>query len=172
MLGLNRYITKLLPHNPLWLMYAQVQCNELKQALEDQAIDVQHVGSSAVPDLPAKPIIDIAVGLQDEADVSEAIARLGNMSYLYRGDTGESGGYLFVKETSPDIRSIHLHAVDYDGRQWRNYLLFRDTLRQDTVLRQQYANLKQSLARRFLHDREQYTNSKHAFIQSVLNRDD
>lgn len=129
MLGLNRYIAKLLPHDPSWLTYGQAQCTELKQALEDRVIDVQHVGSTAVPDLPAKPIIDIAVGLQGKADISEVIARLKNLNYLYHGDTGESGGYFFVKETSPDIRSIHLHAVDYDGRQWKNYLLFRDTLR-------------------------------------------
>ena len=169
MLGLNRYVTKLLPHDPRWLAYAQVQCSGLKQVLEDQTIDVQHVGSTAVPDLPAKPIIDIAVGLRSEADVAEIIARLENMNYLYRGDTRESGGYLFVKETSPNIRSIHLHAVDYDGRQWRNYLLFRDALRQDKVIRQQYTSLKQTLAHRFHHDRKQYTDSKHDFVQDVLN---
>lgn len=149
-----------------------MQCSALKQVLEDQTIDVQHVGSTAVPGLLAKPIVDIAVGLRSEANIPEIIARLKNMNYLYRGDTGESGGYLFVKETSPNIRSIHLHAVDYDGRQWRNYLLFRDTLRQDKVIRRQYASLKQTLAHRFHHDRKQYTDSKHDFVRHILNERD
>ena len=84
------------------------------------------------------------------------------------GDGGDEGGHLFVRESSPDVRTIHVHVVEHNGTQWRNYLFFRDLLRQNPGIRKQYAELKQEVGNRFRDDRKSYTASKHDFIQGIL----
>ena len=99
---------------------------------------------------------------------SSLIERLEGLGYIYRGDGGDEGGHLFVFESQPDIRTIHLHVVEHGGVQWANYLRFRDLLRGDFDLRNRYAALKQELAKRFPADRKSYTASKHNFIRGIL----
>ena len=95
---------------------------------------------------------------------------LSGLGYIYRGDGGNQGGQLFVRESVPSVRVIHLHVVQRDDPQWRDWLLFRDTLRTDASLREQYAQLKRSLAQRYADDRGSYTAGKDAFIRQLLER--
>ena len=97
------------------------------------------------------------------------VENLTAIGYIYRGDGADSGGHLFVWESEPDVRTIHLHVVASDDAQWRNYLRFRDLLRQDPALRKRYGELKQALRSEFPDDRKSYTDSKHDFIRSILN---
>jgi GrpB-like predicted nucleotidyltransferase (UPF0157 family) len=133
-------------------------------------IDVQHVGSTAVPGLPAKPILDLAASVRFLDVVPKLITKLTALGYIYRGDGPNSGGHLFVWESEPGVRTIHLHVVTRDDIQWSNYLRFREILRHETILRKRYAALKQELRNRFPNDRESYTNHKHDFIREVLSR--
>jgi GrpB-like predicted nucleotidyltransferase (UPF0157 family) len=133
-------------------------------------LDIQHVGSTAVPGLAAKPIIDIAVAIASAADVQCCRPLLVEVGYIDRGDRGREGGYVFVKERAPEVRSHHLHMVTIDDPQWVNYLRFRDRLRADTALRTEYASLKRELQGRFAWDRQGYTKAKGAFIRCVLDR--
>jgi GrpB-like predicted nucleotidyltransferase (UPF0157 family) len=129
---------------------------------------VQHVGSTSVPHLPAKPILDIAASVHNLAVIPELVEKLTSIGYIYRGDGGDNGGHLFVRESMPGIRTIHLHVVARDGRQWRNYLYFRDLLRRDVRVRTQYAELKKQLERTFRNDRKAYTVAKEDFIRRIL----
>jgi GrpB-like predicted nucleotidyltransferase (UPF0157 family) len=97
-----------------------------------------------------------------------SVQRLTGIGYIYRGDGGDEGGHLFVRESSPDVRTIHVHVVEHHGTQWRNYLLFRDLLRQNPAIRKRYAELKRELGNRFQDDRGSYTAAKHAFIRRIL----
>jgi GrpB-like predicted nucleotidyltransferase (UPF0157 family) len=90
------------------------------------------------------------------------------IGYIDRGDQGSAGGYLLVKESEPEVRTVHLHIVEDNDAKWFEYLRFRDALRSDAVLREQYANLKLRLARQYPADREAYTDAKDAFIHKVL----
>ena len=168
MIGLRRHTVQIVDHHPGWAVLAAEACQEARRICGALLIDVQHVGSTAVPDLPAKPILDIAAGMRTPGAIPELVTLLTAIGYIYRGDGGADGGHLFVKERSPDVRTIHLHVVEHNGTQWRNYLLFRDLLRRNPGIRKQYAELKQELGARFRHDRKSYTAAKHDFIRGIL----
>lgn len=168
MIGLKRDSLRLVEHQHGWAAMAAEACQEVRLACGDLFEDLQHVGSTAVPGLPAKPILDLAAGMRTKEALPEIVGRLTGIGYLYRGDKGDDGGHLFVRESAPDVRTIHLHVVEHDGNQWKNYLLFRELLRQDAHLRKQYAELKRRLAGEFGNDRKAYTASKQDFIGEAL----
>lgn len=143
----------------------------LQQHIGHLVLDIQHVGSTAVAGLDAKPILDLAVAVTSIAMIPRCGPLLCRIGYIDRGDGGADGGYLFVKESVPDVRTHHVHVVAIDDPQWRNYLLFRDTLRADGELRTRYAELKQDLQKQFAQDRQSYTAAKHAFIRGVLRQE-
>ena len=121
-----------------------------------------------MPGLDAKPIIDIAMAVAPSAVIPVCKPELCRLGYIDRGDAGSDGGYLFVKEHAPEVRTHHLHMVAIDDPQWRNYLLFRGTLRADATLRIRYGELKKTLQEQFAEDRKAYTRAKDGFIRGVL----
>src|SRR5918912_364122 len=168
MLGLKRDSVRVVEHNQGWAALAVDACQEVRLACGDLFEDLQHVGSTAVPSLPSKPILDLAAGVRTTEAIPEIVRRLTAIGYLYCGDKGDEGGHLFVRESAPNVRTVHLHVVEHNGNQWKNYLLFRDLLRQDALLRQQYAELKRRLADELGNDRKAYTASKQDFIGGAL----
>ena len=168
MIGLKRHTVQVVDHNSAWLDLGTAACRQVQRAGGNLVSDVQHVGSTSVPGLPAKPILDLAAAVAALDVIPELTEKLTALGYIYRGDGDKSGGHLFVWESQPDIRTIHLHVVTGDDTQWRNYLRFRDMLRQDSGVRKRYAELKQELRARFLDDRNAYTESKHDFIRGIL----
>jgi GrpB-like predicted nucleotidyltransferase (UPF0157 family) len=136
--------------------------------LGELEVTIEHVGSTAVPGLSAKPIVDIGIGASTTEDIERVIDALEHGSFIYRGDKGKSGGHLFVMESAPAFRTHHIHLVLKSDPEWSNYLRFRDALVADSALRDDYARLKQSLARAHRHDRPTYTKAKATFIRRVL----
>jgi GrpB-like predicted nucleotidyltransferase (UPF0157 family) len=170
MIGLEKGIVRLVPHHPSWHDVFEQERQVLQKHIRGQVLDVQHVGSTAVPGLGAKPIIDMAAAVVTTAVVSVSRRRLCNLSYSDRGDAGTEGGYLFVKEPSPHVRTHHLHIVSIDDPQWRNYLRFREILRSDDTLRTRYGELKKRLQEQNAQDRRGYTDGKTEFIRGVVAR--
>ena len=168
MVGLRRHTLQIVEHDPAWRSLFEAESRVIRDAAGDLIHDVQHVGSTAVPDLPAKPIVDIAVAVDTRSAIPVLTQRLTAIGYIDRGDGGRDGGYLLVRESQPNVRTIHLHIVELTDVQWRNYIAFRDTLRQNRAIRDQYAELKRKLAVRFQDDRKSYTAGKNDFIQEVL----
>lgn len=168
MIGLNRHTVRVVEHNRGWPGVAAKACRQVRETGGVLLCDVQHVGSTAVVGLPAKPILDLAAAVTTFDVIPELIEKLTALGYIYRGDGEESGGHLFVWESEPNVRTVHLHVVTLDDVQWTNYLRFRDLLREDAGIRERYAELKQELSKRFPDDRRSYTDSKHAFIRRVL----
>lgn len=167
-IGLQRHIVRLMDHQAEWASLFEAETARLRDLIGDYLLDVQHVGSTAIPGLRAKPILDIAAAIRSQGDIPAIVAVLASNGYLDRGDGGRDGGYLLVRESEPDVRMVHLHLVETTDRQWAGYLAFRDILRADPVLRGQYAALKETLAAEFPADRAAYTQGKHAFITQVL----
>lgn len=127
---------------------------------------IEHVGSTAVPGLDAKPVIDIMVGVQDLESSRAAIPvaeRLGYSYAPYRPDVM----HWFCKP-SPAYRTHHLHLVPFQSRKWIEPIAFRDYLRAHSETATEYAVLKRSLADRFKFDRERYTEEKGPFIENIL----
>ncbi len=168
MIGLRRHTVALVAHDPAWAALFAAEARAIQSAAGDLVLQVEHVGSTAVPALPAKPILDLAIAVRDREALPELVRRLVAAGYLDRGDAGSDGGYLLVKEALPEVRTAHLHLVLSEDPQWQHYLQFRDTLRRDAEVRCRYARLKRDLAARFPDDRKRYTRGKHAFIREVL----
>jgi GrpB-like predicted nucleotidyltransferase (UPF0157 family) len=127
---------------------------------------IHHVGSTSVPGLPAKPIIDILAGVESldrSRACIDAVAPLGYLYAPYRDDEM----HWFCKP-HPARRTHHLHLVPTGSRRFRDELAFRDALRADPALAARYAALKRDLAARFGDDREAYTEHKGPFIRAVL----
>ena len=127
---------------------------------------IHHVGSTAVPGLEAKPIIDILVGVRDLDESRGCFDPLSALGYLY-APYMEAEMQWFCKP-HPSRRTHHLHLVPTGSERYRAELAFRDLLRADDNLATEYLALKQSLARRFENDREAYTVAKSGFIRRAL----
>ncbi len=129
---------------------------------------IHHIGSTSVPGLEAKPIIDILAGVSDLGfawSCHEPLARLGYLYAPYLDDQM----HWFCKP-HPARRTHHLHLVPVGGRRYREELSFRDYLRADRGLAAEYGALKRHLAERFRTDREAYTDAKSEFITKTLGR--
>jgi GrpB-like predicted nucleotidyltransferase (UPF0157 family) len=167
-IGLRRHTVRLVAHRHEWRVLFESERRALLERVGHLAVEVQHVGSTAVEGLEAKPIIDIALAVASAEDVPRLRCPLEGLGYIYRGDAGGDGGHLFVKESSPAVRTHHLHVVSVDDPQWREWLLFRDELRDNEALRARYSGLKKTLQERFAEDREGYTQAKNEFVESVI----
>jgi len=170
-IGLKRGVVQLVPHKREWADLYEAEAQVIRDRTGDLVADMQHVGSTAVPGLVAKPILDIAIAVEKKEAIASVVERLTEAGYNDYGDQGKDGGYLLGKEREPDLRIVHLHIVETTDPQWRDYIAFRDILRHDRSIRRAYADLKKRLAAQFPDDRVSYTAGKDEFIQAVLNRD-
>jgi GrpB-like predicted nucleotidyltransferase (UPF0157 family) len=127
---------------------------------------LEHIGSTAVPELPAKPVIDIMVGVRSLEDSRPALPLLEPLGYCYF--PYKSDVMHWFCKPSDEVRTHHLHLVPFSSRLWHERLRFRDHLRAHPEARAAYATLKQQLAARHRDDREAYTEQKTSFIQTIL----
>jgi GrpB-like predicted nucleotidyltransferase (UPF0157 family)/ribosomal protein S18 acetylase RimI-like enzyme len=141
---------------------------ETAQGLDELVAAVEHIGSTAVPGLVAKPVIDLALGVRPGVRVDQLIEPMAQRGWIYRGDAGDDGGWIFVLEDSPWRRVAHAHGVAADSEQWRRYLQFRDLLRCDVRARQHYARTKERLARKHPGDAVAYIEGKTTTVWSLL----
>ena len=166
MLGLEKGAIKLSPHREEWHELFAAEAQRLTIAAGKHVLGVEHIGSTAICGIAAKPIIDIALAVQEIADVEQIIQPFENLGYVYRGENGIPNRRYFRKG-SP-LRTHHLHVVRIESDFWRNHLLFRDYLRANPQIAAQYENLKRELAQTHRENREAYTNGKTEFIENVL----
>jgi GrpB-like predicted nucleotidyltransferase (UPF0157 family) len=132
-------------------------------------VQVEHIGSTAVPGLCAKPVLDVLLGAQRLADVESRLPALAHAGYTYRPEyEAELPLRRYFVRAARSTARVHLHAVQQGGSLWARHLFFRDQLRQNASLRDQYADLKRELAKRHANDKSAYTQAKGPFIQRVL----
>ncbi|MGI8610321.1 MAG: 2-amino-4-hydroxy-6-hydroxymethyldihydropteridine diphosphokinase [Candidatus Dormibacteria bacterium] len=139
----------------------------LRDALGATAVRVNHIGSTAVPGLKAKAIIDIQVSVPDVADASGFVQALEGLGYAYVPDP-RFPTYPFFRFPATGPRLFHLHVAQVGSAEEADHLVFRDRLRSDPVVARTYWDLKRELARRFFADRVAYSTSKGDFVQGVL----
>lgn len=168
MLGLHRQSLLLEESSLEWPIAFRTEKARIEHAVPEIDLTVEHIGSTAVPRLPAKPIIDIALLLARTTYLDCLRSGLVAIGYIDRGDKQSEGGHLFVRECEPDVRTHHVHVIFEGDSAWAQYLQFRDALRADTGLRQRYAALKQSLIRDLGNDRAAYRRAKTEFIHDAL----
>ncbi len=127
---------------------------------------IEHIGSTAVPGLVAKPILDLMAGVESLEQSQPAIEAVAHLSYVYFPYRTEVMHW-FCKP-SPAIRTHHLHLVPVNSQLWMERLAFRDFLRQHPRVAAEYSELKRVLAARHRYDREAYTEAKEPFVRRVL----
>ena len=155
-----------------WLGRAAEYASELRPVLAPWLLGaIEHVGSTAVPGLVAKPVIDLMAQLTDIAVVNRAAGTLGELDWRYVPPEFDRRPWRrFWAKVSPDgqHRWAHLHLMAPGAVRWDQQLRFRDALRADPALRDRYAAVKSRLARAHADDRERYTDEKAIFVTGVL----
>jgi GrpB-like predicted nucleotidyltransferase (UPF0157 family) len=167
-LGLESGTVRVVPYDPRWAQLFTVEAERLSRALAAVGISLtlEHVGSTAVPGLPAKPVLDLLGGYPPgDAPLAPYIHILEAAGYTHRGEQGIPGREFFRRG---EPRAYHLHLAVTGGAFWRDQLAFRDRLRASPTLRDAYAALKRDLATRHPRDREAYTAGKGPFVRQVL----
>jgi GrpB-like predicted nucleotidyltransferase (UPF0157 family) len=153
-------------YDPRWPQTFAALRDQVAAVLGPLAQKIEHVGSTAVPGLPAKPVIDLDAVIATPADLPAAISRLATLGYRHEGDLGISGREAF---TSPAAASAHhLYVCAADSPELARHLAFRDYLRTHPGQARAYAELKRSLAEQFRTDRDAYSHGKTAFIEQAL----
>ena len=167
-IGLKRGIVRLEEHQAAWDEAAAETIVVLRGVLGEAAADVQHVGSTAIPAIKAKPIIDIAVAVRDYDEVLAKQDELKAQSIIFRLDERPEQLLYVMGDFDADTRTHHIHVVLEGSREWRNYLLFRDYLRANPEAAKEYEATKEDLAERFAEDRAAYTEGKEAIVAKLL----
>jgi GrpB-like predicted nucleotidyltransferase (UPF0157 family) len=156
-------------YNPEWPSLYQQERAAVQAALGEMVVVVEHVGSTAVPGLAAKPIIDLLVGVRSLAEArASGIEPLLRLGYTYIPEY-ESWlpGELFFRKGIPGPWTHHAHVMEPSNPRWRDFLLFRDYLRAHPRTAATYANLKKSFAVRFGDDIAAYRDAKRNFVKKV-----
>ena len=155
--------------NPAWAETFQKEQQRLHDIFAPCPVTIEHIGSTAVPGLAAKPVIDIMLGAPNLEAIEERIETLTSAGYQYISvfeDQLPQRRFFILEHNG--TRAVHLHAVVKSSPFWHSHLAFRDILRSNPDIRQQYENLKTELAALHRDDREAYCDAKADFIQRVL----
>ncbi len=166
-IGLQPGIVRLTRHSPLWARRFANEKRRLARYLPRPGPIIEHIGSTAIPDLDAKPIIDIAVSIPSLARLPTYIRALESAGYTYRGEYGLPGRHFFVRGAPV---THHLHIVDRASPHWTRWLAFRDYLRMVPEEAKAYNTFKRQLARKYAHDRDAYTKAKTPFVNALLEK--
>lgn len=166
-LGLASGTVRVVPYDPAWrsLFVAEVARLAPILAAHGLSLRLEHTGSTAVPGLAAKPILDILAGWEIESARGAAIEALAAAGYQYRGESGIPGRDFF-RRGQP--RQYHVHLTRVGSAFWEDHLTFRDFLRAKPDVADAYAALKRELAGRYPTEREAYIEGKTAFVRAVL----
>lgn len=158
----------LTPHNPLWEEWADDEIRLLSVSLSDFCPIITHIGSTAVPDIQAKPIIDLLVEVAPESDWDKLQSILQSSGYICM--SVKANRMSFNKGYTPSgyadrVFHVHIHPTGHNDE-----IFFRDFLRTHSDAAKEYENLKLSLLPQFMHNRDAYTEAKTEFIKSIISK--
>ena len=164
-LGLESGVVRLVEYDARWPGLFAAEAGRIRAACGTLSIALEHIGSTAVPGLCAKPVLDILAGHPSSIAAARYVQLFPRAGYEHRGDGGIRG-HQFFRRGQP--RAYHIHLVEECGMLWRQYLAFRNRLRADAGAARRYGDLKR-LAREYPRDRESYINGKAGFVRDILN---
>jgi len=164
-IGLRRGIVELIPHQEEWRTAFEKEKKRLMGAGKGIVIDIQHVGSTSIKGIPAKPIIDMTGGVKNIKDIKKLVEPLSSLGYAFYRQFGNE--YLFIKESKAK-RTHHLRVLKYKGSKWKTDALFRDYLLSHPKRAKAYGILKKKLAKQYPADRVRYTEGKNTFVETTI----
>jgi len=156
------------PYNEIWKELYRSERERLLRAVGELAKAIEHFGSTSVPGMTAKPIIDIMVGVENPSVAAdEIIRRLNGIGYEHLGEAGIPGRRYFRQR---GLNDYNVHVVQYRGELWNNNLLLRDYLREHPEEAQRYSDMKKRILERGAQTLLSYSDRKHALVSGLLER--
>lgn len=166
-LGLISGTVEIIEYNPEWKDEFLQEKEVLEKQLQDYDVDIQHVGSTSIVGCFAKPIIDIAIGVESLEYGEQLVLLLCNIGYVYAGDGGIPGRHFF-KKINGELSTHYIHLEPINGILWDNHILFRDYMNKHPQLIIEYSDLKKCLEKDFYNNRNNYAIGKNPFIEKVI----
>jgi len=167
MIGLKHNQNILVDYDPEWPTLFEEERDRLQRVLLSLPRGIEHYGSTSVPGLPAKPIIDILVGVLPVDDWVRCKQPLESLGYDYAEHAGVPGHYIFGRGRDSSERTHLVHIVEFGGTSWQSNLAFRDALRANQNLREEYLIAKQMAVKLAPEGRAKYNELKQAFFDQV-----
>jgi len=167
MIGIDKNLVTLCPYSEEWKILFENEKMNLYNCIKEYIIDIQHVGSTSINGIYAKPIIDMVIVIEDLNDGFKLIDDIESMGYHFKGNLGKSNRFFFWKGTEGN-NTHNLHIVEYGDKNWENLILFRDSMNNHADYRDRYCSLKMELADKYKDDRRTYTERKSNFILNVI----
>ncbi|MBD2353028.1 GrpB family protein [Tolypothrix sp. FACHB-123] len=158
---------EVVPHDSTWRSQFEDEAKLIALAFGDNVIDIQHIGSTAIPTIYAKPIIDILVQVKDIAKVDEQSSAMTALGYEIMGEFGIAGRRFFRKHNDQGIRTHHVHIFQINVSEVQRHLAFRDYMIAHPEDALKYSDLKRGLAKQYPEDMEGYVNGKDGFIKEM-----
>ena len=158
---------EVVPHDPTWRLTFIEDSKQIALAMGENVVTIHHIGSTAIPSIYAKPIIDFLIEVKDIAQVDEYNAGMAVLGYQAMGEFGISDRRFFLKNSASGKRTHHLHTFEAESPEIKRHLAFRDYTIAHSEVAQKYSELKRELAKKYPEDIQAYMNGKNGFIKEV-----
>jgi GrpB-like predicted nucleotidyltransferase (UPF0157 family) len=158
------------PHDPRWRDAFQVEARDIAAALDEIVVAVHHIGSTAIPGIHAKPVVDLLVEVRDVAELDARSPAMESLGYEVMGEYGIPGRRYFRKDDQEGTRTHHVHAFEAGSAEAVRHLAFRDYLIAHPADAQRYSELKRKLAAEHARNIDGYMDGKDGFIREMDRR--
>ena len=165
-MGLKVGTVKIEKYNESWKSMFNEEKENLEKAFENIAIEIEHIGSTSIEGLCAKPVIDIAVAVESLSDFEKVRSYFEKAPYSIKQDSVSDE--CLIRKGTEDNRTHFIHVMEINSKRYQNTIMFRNYLRKHKETLKEYEELKNNLAEKYANDRKMYTASKDEFIQNVL----
>ena len=164
---LDFFKVEVVPHDPTWRGAFETESKQIALAITENVVAIHHIGSTAIPQIHAKPIIDILVEVKDLTKIDVQSSALEALGYEAMGEFGICGRRFFRKGNEAGIRTHHLHGFEVNSAQIERHLAFRDYMISHPEEAQQYSELKRELANKYHDNIQGYMDGKDGFIKAM-----
>jgi GrpB-like predicted nucleotidyltransferase (UPF0157 family) len=161
---------EVVPHNPLWRDAFEEEAKHVAAALGDTVAAIHHIGSTAIPKIYAKPVVDLLVEVRDITEVDGRSSAMASFGYDVMGEYGIPGRRYFRKDNQEGIRTHHIHAFEAGSAEVTRHLAFRDYMIAHPEDAQRYSELKRKLAKEHPQSIDRYMDGKEGFIKEIDRR--
>lgn len=161
---------EVVPHNPQWREAFAAEATQVAAALDDIVVAIHHIGSTAIPDIYAKPVVDLLVEVRDVTEVDGRSSAMESLGYEVMGEYGIAGRRYFRKDNPQGTRTHNLHAFAAGAAEVERHLAFRDYMIAHPADAQRYSELKRRLAEEHPQSMDGYMDGKDGFIKEMDRR--
>jgi len=158
---------EVVPHNPQWRDAFEAEAKHVAAALGENVVAIHHIGSTAIPNIYAKPVVDLLVEVRDITEADGQSSAMESLGYEVMGEYGIPGRRYFRKDNQEGIRTHNIHAFEAGSAEVERHLAFRDYMIAHPVDAQRYSELKRKLAEKHPQSMDGYMDGKDGFIKEI-----